>query len=157
LYASINPVIAWKVLPTLSIGIGPTINYSQATFEQGILPASLSTQDKFRFKGDDTDYGFNAGVRWQPHEKWAFGVSYRYLTTLNYPGHSSVQSSFLPPAFNGRTPTTAEIRFPQFVVGGVSFRPTEQWNLEFDIDWTDWDNVNEVVFRGTPVGDQTFA
>jgi long-chain fatty acid transport protein len=157
LYTSINPVVAWQIHPTLSIGIGPTLNYSKATFERGILPASLSTQDKFRFDGDDFDCGFNAGVRWQPHKKWAFGVSYRYLTTLNYTGHSEVQSPFLPPAFNRSSPTSAEIRFPQFVVAGLSYRPTENWNLEFDIDWTDWDNVNQIVFHGTPVGDQTFA
>ena len=24
------------------------------------------------------------------------------------------------------------------MVGGVSFRPTPKWNLEFDADWTDW-------------------
>jgi long-chain fatty acid transport protein len=43
------------------------------------------------------------------------------------------------------------------VAGGISFRPTEKWNLEVDIDWTDWDNVNEIVFRGTPLGNLPFV
>jgi long-chain fatty acid transport protein len=156
LYASFNPVAAWQIVPGLSIAAGPTINYSKAKFERGITPAALSTQDKFSFVGDGADVGFNAGVRWQPMDKLAFGVSYRYLTTINYSGHTDIQSPFLPPALNGTTHTTAEIRFPQFVVAGISYRPTEDWNLEFNIDWTDWDNVNQIVFKGTPAGDQTF-
>src|SRR5262249_39674280 len=35
----------------------------------------------------------------------------------------------------------------------VSFRPTEDWNFEFDIDWTDWDNVNTIKVKNTPLGD----
>jgi long-subunit fatty acid transport protein len=26
--------------------------------------------------------------------------------------------------------------------------------MEFDVDWTDWDNVNEIVIRGTAGGDR---
>lgn len=148
LYASINPVVAWQVHPTFSIGIGPTINYSEAEFKRGI---GLLPTDQFKFQGDDTDFGFNAGLLWKPHEKWAFGASYRYLTTENYQGHSEAFPYFAP------TRTSAAIRFPQFVVGGVSFRPTENWNLEFDIDWTDWDNVNQILFQGTSFGNVPFV
>ena len=35
-YLCFNPVIAWKVYPPLSIAIGPTINYSQATFKKAL-------------------------------------------------------------------------------------------------------------------------
>ena len=44
-YLCINPVIAWRVHDTLSIGVGPTINYSQADFTRaiGITPGISST------------------------------------------------------------------------------------------------------------------
>ncbi|HEY1719550.1 MAG TPA: outer membrane protein transport protein, partial [Verrucomicrobiae bacterium] len=57
LYATFNPVIAWRVLPSLSIAAGPTINYSQATFHQALDPSGAT---QFKFKGDDTGFGFNA-------------------------------------------------------------------------------------------------
>ena len=148
LYATINPVVAWQIHPTLSIGIGPTINYSQAELERGI---GLTPGDRFKFRGDGVDYGFNAGVLWQPHEKWSFGANYRYLTTIDYEGHSEAAPYF------ARTDSSGELRFPQFAVAGISFRPTEKWNFEVDVDWTDWDNVNEVVFRDTSFGDIPFA
>ena len=58
------------------------------------------------------------------------------------------------PPYPPSTSSSATIVFPQFVVGGVSFRPTENWNLEFDLDWTDWGAVKQIVFQGTPFGNQ---
>jgi long-chain fatty acid transport protein len=154
MYMSVNPVVAWKIHPTLSIAIGPTFNYSKAKFQRGLqgIPGFLP-DGRFALEGDGWDYGFNAGLRWQPHEKWAYGVNYRSATEVQYGG--SAETSW-PPPFAGPTSAAASIRFPQFVVAGVSFRPTEDWNLEFDLDWTDWDNVNEIVIKGTPVGDSVW-
>jgi len=44
---------------------------------------------------------------------------------------------FLPAPFK----TKGHLDFPQIVTGGVPFRPTTNWNIEVDIDWTDWDTV----------------
>ena len=146
-YITLNPVAAYQLTPTLSIAAGPTINYSKVYFKKGI---GFSPNDYFKFMGDDFAFGFNAGIRWQPHEKLAFGAKYHYLTTENYGGHSEA-SPYAPP-----TPTTASLRFPQFAVVGVSYRPTEDWNIEVNVDWSDWDNVNQTVFKGTTGGDQVF-
>ncbi len=149
LYVCINPVAAWKVNDQLSIAVGPTINYSQAKFQRaiGFLP-----NDEFKVSGSDTDYGFNAGVRWQPIKQLAFGASYRYKTTLNYHGTSqTLPSPPLPPP----TTSSAAIRYPQYVIFGVSYRPTENWNIEVDIDWTDWSDVKQIVFQNTGFGNLT--
>ena len=150
LYATINPVIAWKIDPTLSIAIGPTINYSKAVFKRGI---GLAPGDLFKYQGEGSDYGFNAGLRWQPSDQWAFGVNYRSPTTINYNGRSATSPT---PPFPSPRETHAAIHFPQFAAVGVSYRPTENWNFEVNVDWTDWDNVNRIVFHGTAGGDQVF-
>ena len=146
LYLTINPVVAWKILSNLSVAIGPTINYSKAHFERGI---GLIPNDQFKMSGDGWDYGFNVGVLWQPHEMWVFGLNYRYATSVDYSGLAETLPS---PPYPHSTTANGSIRFPQFIVGGISFRPTEKWNFEFDLDWTDWDNVNEIVIKNTPVG-----
>ncbi|MFZ1074731.1 MAG: outer membrane protein transport protein [Verrucomicrobiia bacterium] len=146
LYATFNPVIAWRINHTLSIAIGPTINYSQATFNQALDPSGAT---QFKFSGDDTEFGFNAGILWKPHPMWSFGVNYRYATTLNYKGTASqTLGSPFPPS----TSSSASINFPQFVVGGISFRPTTNWNFEFDLDWTKWSDVKQIVLQNTPFG-----
>jgi long-chain fatty acid transport protein len=147
-YLSFNPVIAWKICRTLSIGIGPTINYSQATLQQAVPFGS----GQFKVDGDGVDYGFNVGILWQPHPMWSFGASYRSETDINYQGTGS--QTFGPP-FPPSTSTSASIKFPQFVVGGVSFRPTTNWNFEFDLDWADWSSVKQISFQNTPFGNVT--
>ena len=149
-YLCVNPVIAWRVLPSLSIAIGPTINYSQATLKQGLTP--FNPNDQFKFKGDGFGAGFNAGLLWQPITQLAIGINYRYATTIDYDGHSETSPSAPFPPYYPYTPTHASLRFPQFVVAGFSYRPTQNWNFEVDIDWTDWDNLNSAVFKGTPLG-----
>lgn len=141
MYLTVNPVLAWQATPTLSLGAGPTLNYSKAVFKQGISP--FSTTDQFKFKGDDTDIGFNAGLRWQPHDQWAFGLKYFSATELDYDG----KSEFRP--YAPETDTHAAIKFPQSITAGVSFRPTENWNIEFNVDWTDWDVLDTIVLKGT--------
>jgi long-chain fatty acid transport protein len=148
-YLCFNPVIAWRVTPTLSIGVGPTINYSQLSFQQAIPVFGGQT----KFSGANTGFGFNAGILWQPQPKWSFGINYRSATTINYEGTAS-QTSTLP--FPSSTSSSAYFNFPQCVVGGVSFRPTPKWNLEFDLDWTDWSAVKQVMLENTPFGNEIF-
>ncbi|HEX3797677.1 MAG TPA: outer membrane protein transport protein [Verrucomicrobiae bacterium] len=146
LYATINPVIAWKINPQLSIAAGPTINYSKVQFNQGVV----ADPDRLHLVGDDYDLGFNAGVHYQPFKMWSFGVNYHSETTMDYKGHSTVSgTSFLGPfAFDGSNPLSAKVRFPQYAVGGISFRPTENWNIEFDLDWTDWSETKQISVNG---------
>ena len=137
LYATVNPVIAWRLHSTLSLAIGPTINYAEADLQNA----------SFKFKGDDLGFGFNAGLLWQPHEKWSFGLNYHSATDMNLQGSSEF------PAFPGTsTSTDAKVHFPLFASAGVSFRPTTNWNIEVNVDWTDWDSLNTVNFDRQGVG-----
>ena len=103
-YITMNPVVAWKVLPTLSIGAGPTFNYSRITLVQGLLPTPLSMfpADQSEFKGDGWSYGFNGGVLWQPHPQWSFGASYRSSSRMDYHGDFSLHD--LPPTGQSLSP-----------------------------------------------------
>ena len=137
LFATVNPVIAWQLHSTLSLAIGPTINYSEANLQNA----------SFNFKGDDFGFGFNAGLLWKPHEKWSFGLMFHSATDMDLEGNSDF------PAFLGTsTSTDAKVHFPYFVSGGISFRPTTNWNFEVNVDWTDWDSLNTVNFDRQGVG-----
>jgi long-chain fatty acid transport protein len=150
IYACINPVVAWRINSKLSIAVGPTINYSQATLNRGIFGVPGG---QFKFDGDGVGPGFNAGIRWQPIDQLAFGVNYHSETKIIYTGTSKTPPS---PPLPGPSPTQVSGTFPQFIVGGVSYRPTTNWNMEVDVDWTDWDKLNGFVFRGTAFGNIPF-
>ena len=144
-YITFNPTVAWQIHRTLSIGAGPTINYSQGKLRQGIgVPAFFGgdPNDEFRFSGNNVGYGFHLGMLWKPCEKVALGANYRSPSSVNYRGHSSLAP------YSPDVDTSVEIDFPQNVSGGISYRPTPKWNIEVDVDWTDWNSVDKLVFNG---------
>ncbi|WP_193212467.1 OmpP1/FadL family transporter [Luteolibacter marinus] len=149
-YVSVNPVMAWEIAPCLSVAAGLTLNPSEVSLERriGLIPG-----DEFQFDGNGYATGYNLGLLWQPLEEWSFGLNYRSATEINYKGRSITAP--VPP-FGGGTPTQASLKFPAYIVGGVSYRPNDDWNFEFNLDWTDWDSVDDAVFLGTFGGSQVF-
>jgi long-subunit fatty acid transport protein len=59
------------------------------------------------------------------------------LAAAGVPASGSFPTSFPTLASKG------DLKFPQYITLGYSFRPTPDWNLEADIDWTDWDSLND--------------
>lgn len=142
-YLTANPVVAWRINDQLSLGAGLMVNYGDAQLTRGLLPPGAPVSGtRVEFDGDDTGLGFNAGLRWQPAEKHAFGVAYRAENTLNFEGSST--ANFPTTATRA---ATAEFQFPQIVTVGYSFRPAPRWNLELNVDWTDWNSLNTVEFK----------
>lgn len=146
-YMSFNPVIAWKVLPSLSIAAGPTINYATIKLIQGI---GFSPGDQFRFDGDGWDAGVTAGLLWKPRDQWAFGVNYRGPTAINFEGTSSTK-----PYAPGEK-TSGKVDFPQWLGAGIGYLPSDHWNFEVYAIWTDWDQLDAPVFKKAS-GDTPFA
>ena len=146
LYATLNPVAAYQLTPCLSLAAGVTMNYSDVSLTRSIYSAA----DEFSFDGDGYTTGFNLGLLWQPLPEWSFGLNYRSPTEIDYSGESIAKP------YSDHSKTSATLNFPYFIVAGVSYRPNEKWNFEFDLDWTNWDSVNDSLFRGTFGGDQVF-
>ena len=152
-YLTIHPVIAWQATSSLSLAAGPTFNYGKVNLKQGIL----SRHDFFQFDGEGWAVGWTASAMWRPHAMHSFGLTYRSQTDIEFDGdartsyHSfDVATPFGPfkiPGQDTNERASAGIKFPQNVVLGYSFRPTDRWNFEVNVDWTDWDNLNDVNLR----------
>jgi long-chain fatty acid transport protein len=136
-YIRVNPVIAADIAPGLSIGVGPTINYSSVILKSGIVAPG----DEFSFDGNDMDFGFNAGVLWKINRHFSLGAGYHSETSLDYDGAAKA----VP--FTPEEPAGARLEFPRWFNFGISYRPTDRWNLEFNIDYTDWNTLNTATIR----------
>ena len=138
-YLSINPVFACEITKTLSVAVGGSINHGRVKLARGIVTEG----DEFLFKGDGVGYGFNAGILWNPHPMHSVGLTYRSATSIDFSGHSRVRI----PGFDSESDADLNYHFPQTIIAGYSFRPTPDWNFEFDVDWTDWDSLNTLTLR----------
>jgi long-chain fatty acid transport protein len=141
-YLTVNPVIAWKVNSVFSIAAGVTINYANADLEQGVAPFPGNA---FKFNGSGYAAGFNIGLLYQPAREHSFGLSYHSQTLANLVGHSILAAPGFSPYIVDNS--NARFQFPQFMSAGYSYRPTPDWNFEFDIDWTDWHQLKTVTLN----------
>jgi long-chain fatty acid transport protein len=152
IYTTIHPVIAWKACESFSIAAGPTFNLAETELSRGIMPFPLNPNDQFRFRGDDSDIGFTVGALLKLGDRHSFGVTYRSETKMNFEGSSRTKGAdaFGIPSFSQKA--SASFQFPQNVVVGYSFRPTPKWNIEVNLDWTDWDSLDTVVLKQAVTG-----
>ena len=142
-YITINPVVALKVLPTLSIGGGVMVNYGKISTSQGLRPYPSAFANYFNFSGDGWSAGYNLGLLWQPHPKISLGATFRSMATVTMKGETDFERQPVVPA--GSLPAHADFTFPLTAVVGLSYRPTPKWNLEFDADCTDWSSFGTMT------------
>lgn len=147
-YTTLNPVFAWRLTDTLSIGGGLTFNRLKVDLNRGVLYSGIPYYGNFRFNADGTDIGYNLGIRWQPSPQHAFGLSYQARTNFGVSGNTTLLNV---PLFSSGTPNAtvqpaqAAFAFPEVLIAGYSYRPNPDWNLEADIDWTNWNCLKTVV------------
>jgi long-chain fatty acid transport protein len=144
---AINPVVAFKLLPNLSVGGGVVVDYANVDLQQGLTP--VPGNDLFRLKGDGWGVGYNLGLLWQPHEKISIGASFRSAITVNLNGQTESEMNSVQPTMYSSA--GADFPLPLKAIFGISYRPTPKWNLEFDADYTDWNTVGTVnIHQASP-------
>lgn len=148
-YVTVNPVVAWKILPSLSIAAGPMVNYADLTTQQGLFRYSPRFSDFYRFNGNGWSAGYNVGVLWQPLEQLSFGGTFRSSSKVNLDGQSDFQFQSFGIPYSTRS-ANMDLNFPMTAVVGVSYRPTPKWNLEFDANYTDWSSVSQTTIYQSP-------
>ncbi len=141
-YIRHSPVIAWEINPQWSVAAGLTINDGKADLRR-THPSPFI--DEVRLEGRDQTFGYVVGAHWRPSERHYFGAIYRSRTTFDLEGTMTVGED--------RTRAVAEFPFPDIAVIGYSYRPTEAWNLEFNLDWTNWDVLDTVSVETEDFGD----
>ena len=147
---TINPTVAWRVLPNLSLGAGLRVNYGELDLKQGMFWPS-QPYDQFRFKGDVWAASYDVGVLWKPIEKISLGAAFKSKTSFNFEGrteyYNSVAYGSVPAFPDQRSDANSRWEFPLNVVCGLSYRPTTNWNFEFNADYTDWSSLGTVTIN----------
>lgn len=138
-YLTYNVSAAYQFTPTLSVGAGLT--YNQLSTELSRAIGVFGPNDLFRYKGDGHAVGYTVGMLWRPASEHSFGISYQAHTSVNTSGTTDT----IP--LVSAEPSSATFVFPEVLIAGYSYRPTPQWNLEVNLDWTNWDRFNTVTIN----------
>ncbi len=136
-YTKYHAVLAWQVTETLSLSAGASYDETDVKLKANAL----------KFDANDDTVGFSLAAMWRPSEKHSFGLNYQAKTEVTYDGNTTLHPEFFGP-FAGKFKTEADLTFPESIVFGYSYRPNEKWNIEFNVDWTNWDRVDDLTIEG---------
>ncbi len=140
-YIKYHAAVAWQITETLSLAAGMSFDDTDIDIKTNALA----------FDGDDNTIGYSISAFWQPNTHHSFGLNYQAKTDITYDG--KVNGPVITDITGGLTNTlntSADLIFPESIVLGYSYRPNEHWNVELNIDWTNWDRVNSLALKGTP-------
>ncbi len=170
---NINPTVAWKALPWLSVGAGVSAqwihakltsaaNYSAAAFAAGGLAAlqGLAAEGCGTFpaggcegvatvKGNNWSWGWNLGVMFEAPTQTRIGLSYRSKVRQEIEGDATFSNR--PPLLanalpNGPIRTT--IKLPDWFSVAVAQQLGASLQLLADFTWTDWSSIQDLsIFR----------
>lgn len=133
-YRTYNFSVAWQASPEFSFGGSFTYNQVDTDLNRAI--GLFGPTDRFRFEGDGHAFGASLGLLWKPSPRHSFGLSYTHHTSVTLRGTSST----IP--LVASEPASADFVFPETVIVGWSYRPIPEWNLEVNLDWTNWNRFN---------------
>jgi long-chain fatty acid transport protein len=165
----ITPGVAYRIHPMVSVGVGADyVNMFTAELEKNVnmnnlnngiliangLPpafAGLSDGDS-KLSGTAANWGYHAGVTFQPTEQHSFGLTYHSKVKMGINGSVTMTGLTGPSAavFGGSTYSTSAnttLYLPQNVQFGYAFKPNDKWTLEADTAWYDWFSNRDLNVR----------
>ena len=138
---NLNPTVAYKLTPELSVGVGVQLEYINVRLNNiaGILPAGRSAEL------DDYGVGFTAGANWTPRQGTSIGVGYRSSVDFELEGDYSIPGTPFADV-TGR----ADLTLPEIVTVGIRQSLTDRVDLLAGFEWTNWSRVGTIPVNGTP-------
>jgi long-chain fatty acid transport protein len=159
---NINPAIAYRVHPTLSLGAGLSVQRIEATLTNAvdfgtIFASSLGTTPQgadgyAEMKGDDWGYGFNLGLIYTPLENTRLGLAYRSGidhrlggdVDFDYPNETVGAAAASPGVRLVNSDAHADLDLPATLALSGSYEIGPKWTLLADITWTQWSRLEEL-------------
>lgn len=155
---NINPTLAYRVSPRISIGAGLDILLLDAKLKNKIDGAPFGELGQ-EFSGDGEGVGFNVGLLVKLTDSLSFGAGYRSEIKVDIDGRAqfdipdtAAPLAFLFPNTGGQT----SITLPQQVTAGLAYNVSPAWVVEAGLRWEGWSsfqylkiNLDEPVYGST--------
>jgi len=141
---NINPAIAFKVNDQLSLGLGVSAMWAQATLTRAVN-FGLGGEGSVKIKGDDWGFGVNLGAIYQITPDTRVGMAYRSKVDQHLEGDATfTRPAAVPAAAAPNGAVTANVSLPEnFSVSAFS-RLNETWDVMGDVTWTNWSRFKEL-------------
>ncbi len=170
-----NPNLTFRFGDKLGIGVGAIVRVAQLTHGRRIPtidPRTRNTVDIADLaidSGQETGYGWNAGLLYRLSEGFSWGFSYRSRMTIDFAGSGRLTQILtgnqqlddvvrISNPFDQDLPLTTGLKFPDVLSTGLAIGKSDGFQTTLDVNWTGWSQFDEVdvTFTTFPVFGDTF-
>lgn len=138
-----QPVLAYRVNPTLIVAAGVQIQHIEGTLKNAA--GGGPTSPNAVVAGDDTAFGFTAGVLWQPTSGTSVGLGFRSAIDHNIEGTLKVVGTPLGASIE------AGLKTPETVTFSVRQALTPRLTGLASVEWANWSNLKSLDIECTSV------
>jgi long-chain fatty acid transport protein len=190
---NVNPAVSWRINDAFAVGVGVNwqrvdaeltshVNYSGAlalaagqAAARGLIPGAIVPQivgltsgldSRAKIEGDDSAWGWNAGLLWNVTPQTRVGASYRSSVKYTVGGTVSFDNPALPalppqlaPVVGGLATNVnaalvnggvkAELELPDLANLSVFHQLNERWDVMADVQFTRWSVFKQLEFVRT--------
>jgi long-chain fatty acid transport protein len=161
------PTLAYRLLPSLSLGLSPVVRYSKAKLATAIdfgaigaaagIPgvAPGSADGSVKVKGHAWSAGFNGGLLFEPTEATRLGIAYFWNDSAGIKGSARFERPALGNAIAAATGAFVDtdarlaLDYPDHLNFGVVQALSPEMDVRFGLSWVRWSSFKEerIVFR----------
>ena len=143
---NINPTLAYRVTPRISVGAGLDILLLDAKLKNKIDAGPFGEIGQ-EFAGDGEGVGFNVGLLVKLTDSLSFGAGYRSEIKVDIDGRANfdIPDTAAPlaslfPNLGGQ----ASITLPQQVTAGLAYLVSPAWVVEAGLRWEGWSSFQQL-------------
>jgi len=141
----INPTLAYRLTPELTIGIGAQIEYFKLRLTHGSFGA-LGTRS---FDADDWGVGATAGVIWQPWAATSIGLGYRSAVGVDVDGSYVRSAGALAPVSAN---ASGSLTLPDELTLSARQIVGPRLAIMGTVEWQNWSRLQNVAAVGSGCG-----
>jgi len=145
----IQPTVSYKITETLGIGAGFVYARGDVELHKALPLTGTDGEDgQATITGSTANYGFNAGIYFQPSEKISLGLTYRSKIEMNIDDGDvefdvpTSLSTYFPEnnSYSTSLPLPASINF------GLSYQVNEKIKVGADVNYVFWEDYKSLDF-----------
>jgi long-chain fatty acid transport protein len=150
--ANLNPTLAYKLTPALTLGVGLQIEYFKIRLNHGAFASLVGPlAGARRYEADDWGVGATAGILWQPMPGTSLGLGYRSAVGLDVSGTFRRDAGLTSgPAVAAEA--EAGLTLPEQVTFSLRQALAPRWTLLGTVEWTNWSRLGDVAAVGAGCG-----
>jgi long-chain fatty acid transport protein len=176
---NVNPSVAYKITPRLSLGLGLDWLYADADYRKNVpsaglipmipggLPGSIRQQlasqllaspdMNARARIHGSGWGWNTGLMYQATDQTRIGLAYRSRVNIPLTGTTTLDN--VPGPFSSALPGSADnsasVSLPDTATLSVVHDLNSRWQLLADLSWTGWSSLPKLTIDSGALGEDT--